>query len=126
MESSLEVYEAFQQIVAKKGVTVHQIQGAEADDVIFGWSTMLNARGKSCIVWTGDRDLIQLVNYSTTNDSVYSGLAEVNVKIGDKIFSKEVIGKMSNDDLMFNMKGSCFNSYNRFICYNCRNIWSFY
>ena len=32
--------------------------------------------------------------------SVYSGLAEVNVKIGDKIFSKEVIGKMSNDDLL--------------------------
>jgi 5'-3' exonuclease len=64
-----EVYEAFQEIVAKKGVTVHQIQGAEADDVIFGWSTMLNARGKSCIVWTGDRDLIQLVNYSTTNDA---------------------------------------------------------
>ena len=63
------VYEEFQKIVASKGVTVHQIQGAEADDVIFGWSVALNARGKSCIVWTGDRDLIQLVNYSTTNDA---------------------------------------------------------
>lgn len=60
------VYEEFQKVVASKGVTVHQIQGAEADDVIFGWSTMLNARGKSCIVWSGDRDLIQLVNYSNT------------------------------------------------------------
>ena len=63
------VYEEFQKVVASKGVTVHQIQGAEADDVIFGWSTMLNARGKSCIVWSGDRDLIQLVNYSDTNDA---------------------------------------------------------
>jgi len=41
------VYEEFQKIVASKGVTVHQIQGAEADDVIFGWSAALNARGKS-------------------------------------------------------------------------------
>ena len=31
--------------------------------------------------------------------SVYSGLSEVSVKIGDKVFSKEVIGSMSKDDL---------------------------
>ena len=105
-----EVYEAFQQIVAKKGVTVHQIQGAEADDVIFGWSTMLNARGKSCIVWTGDRDLIQLVNYSTTNDA--HTLWYYNTKkslYGYKGFEQDMAlsasNEMTEDDMLFNMGG---------------------
>jgi len=59
-----EVYGEFQNILKTRGVTVQQTSGAEADDVIFGWSVALNGRGKSCIVWTGDRDLIQLVNHS--------------------------------------------------------------
>lgn len=105
-----EVYQEFQKILQSKGVTVHQIQGAEADDVIFGWSTMLNARGKSCIVWTGDRDLIQLVNYSTTNDAhtvwyyntkkslyAYEGFAEDMAKSASE--------DMTNDDMLFNMGG---------------------
>ena len=104
------VYEEFQKVVASKGVTVHQIQGAEADDVIFGWSTMLNARGKSCIVWTGDRDLIQLVNYSQTNDAhtvwyyntkktlyAYKGFAGG--------MATSAAAGMSNDDMLFNMGG---------------------
>ena len=104
------VYEEFQNILAAKGVTVHQIQGAEADDVIFGWSTALNNRGKSCIVWSGDRDLIQLVNYSKTNDAhtlwyyntkkslyAYEGFA--------KDMETSVATEMSNDDLLFNMGG---------------------
>ncbi len=108
--SVYEVYEEFQKVVASKGVTVHQIQGAEADDVIFGWSTMLNARGKSCIVWTGDRDLIQLVNYSTTNDAhtiwyyntkrtlySYKGFSED--------MSTSASAEISNDDMLFNMGG---------------------
>lgn len=104
------VYEEFQRVVASKGVTVHQIQGAEADDVIFGWSTMLNARGKSCIVWSGDRDLIQLVNYSSTNDAhtiwyyntkkslyAYKGFTED--------MERSASADMSNEDMLFNMGG---------------------
>ena len=105
-----EVYEAFQQIVAKKGVTVHQIQGAEADDVIFGWSTMLNARGKSCIVWTGDRDLIQLVNYSTTNDAHTVWYYNTKKSLyGYKGFEQDMAlsasNEMTEDDMLFNMGG---------------------
>ena len=105
-----EVYEAFQQIVAKKGVTVHQIQGAEADDVIFGWSTMLNARGKSCIVWTGDRDLIQLVNYSNTNDAhtvwYYNTKKSLYGYKGFEADMAESASKdMTEDDMLFNMGG---------------------
>ena len=105
-----EVYEAFQKIVAKKGVTVHQIQGAEADDVIFGWSTMLNARGKSCIVWTGDRDLIQLVNYSTTNDAHTVWYYNTKKSLyGYKGFEDDMAESaskdMTEDDMLFNMGG---------------------
>ena len=105
-----EVYEAFQKIVAKKGVTVHQIQGAEADDVIFGWSTMLNARGKSCIVWTGDRDLIQLVNYSTTNDAHTVWYYNTKKSLyGYKGFEQDMAESasksMTEDDMLFNMGG---------------------
>lgn len=104
------VYEEFQKILASHGVTVHQIQGAEADDVIFGWSTALNNRGKSCIVWSGDRDLIQLVNYSKTNDAhtiwyyntrkslyAYQGFEEDMIESASSGLSK--------DDMLFNMGG---------------------
>ena len=104
------VYEEFQKIVASKGVTVHQIQGAEADDVIFGWSAALNARGKSCIVWSGDRDLIQLVNYSQTNDAhtlwYYNTKKTLYAYEG---FSKDMETSaskdMTEDDMLFNMGG---------------------
>lgn len=109
--SVYSVYEEFQKVLASKGVTVQQTQGAEADDVIFGWSTALNGRGKSCIVWSGDRDLIQLVNYSKTNDAhtvwyyntrktlyAYKGFT------GDMNTSETA--NMSEEDMLFNMGGS--------------------
>lgn len=104
------VYEEFQKILASKGVTVHQIQGAEADDVIFGWSTALNNRGKSCIVWSGDRDLIQLVNYSKTNDAhtiwYYNTKKSLYVYEGfEHDMNQSIANDMSTDDLLFNMGG---------------------
>ena len=104
------VYEDFQKILAAKGVTVHQIQGAEADDVIFGWSTALNNRGKSCIVWSGDRDLIQLVNYSKTNDAhtiwYYNTKKSLYVYEGfEHDMNESIANDMSTDDLLFNMGG---------------------
>jgi 5'-3' exonuclease len=104
------VYEDFQKILSSKGVTVHQIQGAEADDVIFGWSTSLNNRGKSCIVWSGDRDLIQLVNYSKTNDAhtiwYYNTKKSLYAYQGFESHMLESIAKdMTTDDMLFNMGG---------------------
>ena len=105
-----DVYGEFQNILKTKGVTVQQTSGAEADDVIFGWSVALNGRGKSCIVWTGDRDLIQLVNHSKANDAhtiwywntkkslyVYEGF-----KADMELMASE---QLSTDDLLFNMGG---------------------
>jgi len=105
------IYEEFQQILSKKGVTVHKILGAEADDILFAWSTALNDRGKSCIVWTGDRDLIQLVNYSKPNDShtiwFYNSKKKLYVYEGfiDDMKTSATT-EMSNEDMLFNMSGS--------------------
>lgn len=106
-----EVYEEFQSILAKLGVTIHKTAGAEADDVIFGWTVALNDRGKSCIVWSGDRDLIQLVNYSTANDAhtiwYYNSkkyLFGYQGFINDMEISASA--KLSDDELIFNMGGN--------------------
>lgn len=103
-------YEQFQEILKSKGVTIHQTQGAEADDVLFGWSTMLNGRGKSCIVWTGDRDLIQLVNYSEANDAhtiwYYNTRKSLYAFEGfTQAMEASASSDLSNDDMLFNMGG---------------------
>lgn len=102
------LYGEFQDIIASKGVTVHQIQGAEADDVLFAWSTMLNDRGKSCIVWTGDRDLIQLVNYSAANDAhtiwYYNTKKSLYAYEGFlKDLEYQHTSDMSDEEMLFNM-----------------------
>lgn len=103
-------YEEFQSILKSKGVTVQQTQGAEADDVIFGWSVALNDRGKSCIIWTGDRDLIQLVNHSKANDAhtiwYYNSSKSLYAYPGF-IEDMELLAsqKLSNDEILFNMGG---------------------
>lgn len=110
-EALYSIYEEFQQILSRKGVTVHKISGAEADDVLFAWSTLLNNRGKSCIVWTGDKDLIQLVNYSAPNDAhtvwFYNSKKKLYVYPGFvKDMETSIADQMSSDDILFNMGGS--------------------
>lgn len=70
-------------IATKKGVVVRSVFKGAISRIFF-----IKGEGKAVLINHGEYF------------SVYSGLAEVNVKIGDKIFSKEVIGKMSNDDLL--------------------------
>lgn len=106
-----DVYEKWQEILKTRGVTVHQTQGAEADDVIFGWSVALNDRGKSCIVWTGDRDLIQLVNHSKANDAhtiwYYNSKKSLYSYQGFKQDMEDTAAsKLTDEDMLFNMGGS--------------------
>lgn len=105
------VYVKWQELLAKQGVIVHQINGAEADDVLFGWSTQLNNEGKNCIVWTGDRDLIQLVNYNTAMDSYtlwyYNSKRKLIAFEGfSQLLESEKSSELSNEDLLFNMASS--------------------
>ena len=104
--SVYNIYEEFQSILQKHGVIVHRIDGAEADDVLFGWSTFLNNKGRNCIIWSGDRDLIQLVNYSQANDSYTLWYSTAQKTLCTFSNFKEVLNKkqeINNDDLLFNM-----------------------
>jgi len=101
-----DVYEEFQNILQKHGVVVHKIEGAEADDVLFGWSTLLINKGRNSIIWTGDKDLIQLVNYSKANDSYalwYSPVQKSLYCFNDFINVLETSETTNNDDLLFNL-----------------------
>ena len=107
-ENVFGVYADFQQILHKKGVIIHQISGAEADDVLFGWSTQLNNEGKNCIVWTGDRDLIQLVNYNNATDAYslwyYNSKRHLIAFEGfEKVVNARKTSEMSNEELLFNI-----------------------
>ena len=50
------------------GVTVSNHSSIEGDDWIWYWSRRLNAEGTSCIIWSSDNDLKQLVQ--TDNDTL--------------------------------------------------------
>jgi 5'-3' exonuclease len=66
----------FRDVLEKRGVTIHKMEGAEGDDLIYAWSNYLNLDGKNTIVFSGDRDLMQLVshNKSTGGQTLfYSG-----------------------------------------------------
>tara|TARA_Y100000389_G_C17456332_1_gene518442 strand:+ start:1067 stop:2185 length:1119 start_codon:yes stop_codon:yes gene_type:complete len=68
-DAVFSIYDEWCDILDQKGVIVNKVQGAEADDVMYGWSKRLNDQGKNCIAWTGDRDLIQLVNHNQSTDA---------------------------------------------------------
>ena len=105
-EAVYNVYEEFQNILQSHGVVVHKIEGAEADDVLFGWSTLLTNKGRNCIIWTGDRDLIQLVNYSSANDSYALWYSPTQKSLyGFKAFIEELNTSELADkyDVLFNL-----------------------
>lgn len=107
-DNVFNVYTDFQDILAKQGVIIHKVPGAEADDILFGWSTQLNNEGKNCIVWTGDRDLIQLVNYNEATDAYtlwyYNSKRKLLAFEGfENLINKPNEVEISNDDLLFNM-----------------------
>lgn len=107
-ESVYQIYEEFKTVLAKRGVIVQQVNGAEADDLLFAWSTYLNAAGQNCIVWTGDRDLIQLVDYSKATDGYtlwyYNTKKRLIVFEGfNKMMGMPIDESSDNDDLLFNL-----------------------
>jgi len=110
-EGVFNVYSEWQNILAKKGVVIHQVSGAEADDLLFGWSTQLNNEGRNCIVWTGDRDLIQLVNYNKATDAYtlwyYNSKRKLIAFEGfNEVLQHRSTNNMSNEELLFNMGSS--------------------
>jgi len=63
------IMKTFEGILEDKGIIVEKVAGAEGDDMIFAWSTYLNSLGEDCIMWTGDKDLLQLVSYNNATEA---------------------------------------------------------
>lgn len=68
-DNVFDIYKQFQAILKEHGVKIEKVEGAEGDDIIFEWSVNLNNKGKNTIVWSGDKDLIQLANFSASNNA---------------------------------------------------------
>jgi len=51
------------------GVIVSRVKGAEADDLIFAWSSELNQNGQNAVIISGDNDLLQLVNLDNSSSA---------------------------------------------------------
>lgn len=64
-------------IMRGMGVTVVEIEGYEADDIIGTLSNWASDRGAKCVIMTGDRDSLQLVNervtvrFATTKQDIF-------------------------------------------------------
>jgi 5'-3' exonuclease len=63
-ENFSKVSDDFISILVRKGVLISKVNGAEGDDLMYAWNTELLANDKSVIMFTGDRDIIQLVHKS--------------------------------------------------------------
>jgi len=64
-----KVTEEFTQLLVKQGVIYSKVNGAEGDDLMYAWNTESLANDKSVIMFTGDKDLVQLVNRSKNNNT---------------------------------------------------------
>lgn len=104
-----DVYNQFQDILKQIGVKVQKVSGAEGDDIIFQWSVNLNSIGKNVIVWSGDKDLIQLVNYSYSNNSYTICYHSIKSTIytDDNFYDRIANGgyeKEEENELLFNLE----------------------
>lgn len=104
------VIEEFTELLKEQGVIIHRVSGAEGDDLIYAWACALNSKGENCIIWSGDTDLMQLVNYNRSTDAytlwydntrsrigVYPGFVKyLNIKDGSKEEEYEDIFSVDN------------------------------
>lgn len=65
-ENFSKVSEDFISVLKRKGVIISKVDGAEGDDLMYAWNTESVANDKSVIMFTGDRDIVQLVNKSAS------------------------------------------------------------
>lgn len=64
-----EVHNEFIAALEKVGVIISRVKGAEADDLIFAWSSALNQQGHNALIISGDNDLLQLVNLDKSSSA---------------------------------------------------------
>lgn len=70
----------FIQFTEKFNITISKTKMSEADDLIFMWSSALSNKGIPVIIYSSDRDMLQLVTTNTANADVLL-LSDVTKKI---------------------------------------------
>jgi len=88
----------------KLGITTSTQSNIEGDDWAWYWSRRLNAQGTSCIIWSSDHDLLQLVQ---NKGGVFT--AWYNDNHGLKFHSSLEIKNPDPDDLDFFMQPIVYN-----------------
>jgi len=101
-------YKEFTDTLSSFGVKVQKTNGAEADDIIYSWTSELINRGKSCIIWTGDRDLVQLADISEATEAQVLWYDSTRKRMYTyegfiKNLSYRDSEHMTADDLLFNL-----------------------
>ena len=68
-----KIFEVFNDFILglrkSSGVKSTSISGCEADDIIFVLTSLLNSKGKSVIIYSGDGDLTQCVGFNKSTES---------------------------------------------------------
>ena len=109
-----EVHEEFAKGLEKQGVIISRVKGAEADDLIFAWTSHLNLEGQNAIIISGDNDLLQLVHLdqSSSANTIYYNKFDKDIHVFPKFeqWLKEDDSATTNDifnvpkDLLSNTK----------------------
>ena len=68
-DNFVEVSSNFIELLKAKGVVISKINGAEGDDLMYGWSVQCMSKNKPVILSTGDGDMLQTVS---THGNVHS------------------------------------------------------
>lgn len=107
-----DTHNEFIEAIKKFNVVVSVIKSAEADDLIYGWSSYLNQIGENVIIISGDNDLLQLVQYDKTNDvsTIYYNKFDKNIHAFIGFEGWLNIEEKSNTTDIFNLGSSIFGN----------------
>lgn len=103
-----EIYNVHNEFIAsleKLGIIVSRIQHAEADDLIFAWSSYLNQQGQNAIIISGDNDLLQLVNMDQSSgaNTIYYNKFDKDIHVFPKFQSWLDIEEHATTNDIFNL-----------------------
>ena len=100
-----DVHDEFIKSLEKLGVIVSRTKGAEADDLIFAWSSHLNQIGQNAIIISGDNDLLQLVNmdHSSSANTIYYNKFDKDIHVFPKFQQWLAIDEHQTTNDIFNL-----------------------
>ena len=80
------VHDEFAKALEAQGVIISRVKGAEADDLIFAWTSHLNNDGQNAIIISGDNDLLQLVHLdqSSSANTIYYNKFDKDIHVFPK------------------------------------------